>query len=312
MRKYLILLVLIIAIFLLLICLPKDFSAQEEAFFNIQKGEGSKDIAINLKEQGLIRWALPFRIYVLVRGISGDLQAGVYQVSSAMNIPQMAGKFVRGEVAQETITIIEGWNLRDIAWYFENKGMFQAEELFEMNGGWTGNLEGYLFPDTYQVNRGESLEEIIARFQDNFEQKLAPYLNEISQAGKTLAEIIIMASLIEKEVQTKADKEIVSGILWKRLRAGIPLQVDATITYITGEKNIKVSQEDTQIDSPYNTYLYYGLPAGPICNPGLDSIEAALNPVDSSYWYYLSTLEGETIFSKTLEEHNIAKAKYLE
>jgi len=312
MKRYLILLVLIVAMLLLLICLPKDFSAQEETFFSIQKGKGSKDIAINLKEQGLIRWVLPFRIYVLVRGISSDLQAGVYQVSSAMNIPQMAGKFVRGEVAQEKITITEGWNLRDIAWYFEQKGMFQAEELFELNGGWAGNLEGYLFPDTYQVNRGESLEEIVVRFQDNFEQKLAPYLSEISQAGKTLAEIIIMASLIEKEVQTKEDKEIVAGILWKRLRASIPLQVDATITYITGEKSIKVSKEDTQIDSPYNTYLYYGLPAGPICNPGLESIETALNPVGSSYWYYLSTPEGETIFSKTLEEHNIAKAKYLE
>jgi len=104
---------------------------------------------------------------------------------------------------------------------------------------------------------------------------------------------------------------LVSGILWERLKNKIPLQVDATITYITGKNDIKVSVEETKIDSPYNTYKYLGLPKGPICNPGLESILAAIYPKKSEYWYYLSTPEGETIFSKTLEEHNIAKAKYL-
>jgi len=104
---------------------------------------------------------------------------------------------------------------------------------------------------------------------------------------------------------------LVSGILWKRLENNMPLQVDATISYITGKKTTKISKEETQIDSPYNTYKYLGLPLGPICNPGLESIKAALYPEISQYWYYLSTPEGETIFSKTLEEHNVAKAKYL-
>jgi len=120
-----------------------------------------------------------------------------------------------------------------------------------------------------------------------------------------------MASLIEKEVKTKEDKEVVSGILWKRLKNNIPLQVDATITYLTGKKTTKIPLEDLQIDSLYNTYKYKGLPLGPICNPGLDSIKTAIYPKNSEYWYYLSTPEGATIFSKNLEEHNIAKAKYL-
>ena len=120
-----------------------------------------------------------------------------------------------------------------------------------------------------------------------------------------------MASLIEKEVKTPEDKKIVSGILWKRLENSIPLQVDATISYITGKKGDSVSIEETKIDSPYNTYKYKGLPLGPISNPGLESIIASIYPENSDYWYYLSTPEGKTIFSKTLEEHNIAKAKYL-
>lgn len=120
-----------------------------------------------------------------------------------------------------------------------------------------------------------------------------------------------MASLVEKEVKTLEDKKLVSGVLWKRLENGMPLQVDATISYITGKKNAKILIADTQIDSPYNTYKYRGLPLGPISNPGLDSIVAALYPQESSYWYYLSTPEGQTIFSRTLDEHNQARAKYL-
>ena len=104
---------------------------------------------------------------------------------------------------------------------------------------------------------------------------------------------------------------MVSGILWKRLENGIPLQVDATISYITGKKTTEISKEETEIDSPYNTYKYKGLPLGPICNPGLESILASIYPEDSEYLYYLSTPTGETIFSKTLQEHNLAKAKYL-
>ena len=120
-----------------------------------------------------------------------------------------------------------------------------------------------------------------------------------------------MASLIEKEVIGKEDKEIVSGILWKRLKIGMPLQIDATIVYITGKKTTEISREETKIDSPYNTYRYLGLPPGPICNPGLESIITAVYPKISDNWYYLSSPEGETYFSKNLEEHNIKKVRYL-
>lgn len=305
MKKYLILLILIIGIFIWWqIYLPKAFDLKE-IMFRIEKGEGSKEIASNLQESGLIRWGPVFRTYVLITGASNKLQAGTYLLSPSMNLPVITQRFATGDIAKEKITIIEGWNLRDIGFYFENKGMFQVEELWELVGFPLDpkSQEGYLFPDTYEVNLGDPLEKIVDKMLENFDKKTANL--EITH------EIIIMASLLEREVKTKEDKKLVAGVLWKRLRAGIPLQVDATINYFTGERNVKISKNDTQIDSPYNTYLYYGLPAGPISNPGLESIEAAVHPQDNQYWYYLSTPEGETIFSKTLEEHNIAKARYL-
>ena len=174
------------------------------------------------------------------------------------------------------------------------------------------SLEGYLFPDTYEVKKGAGSEDIIKKILNNFDKKLNSDLRtEIKNQGKSIFEIITIASLIEKEVRTFEDKKLVSGVLWKRLESNMPLQVDATIAYITEKKTTKVLKTDTQIDSLYNAYKYSGLPLGPICNPGIESIKAAIYPENSEYWYYLSTPEGETIFSRTLEEHNIAKAKYL-
>ncbi|RLC35298.1 MAG: endolytic transglycosylase MltG [Candidatus Nealsonbacteria bacterium] len=298
MKKYLIV-VLILVFSVGIIFLPRNPNSAEEIIFRIEKGQGSKEIAADLQKEGLIWWSSIFRAYVLASGKSRGLQAGTYLLSPSMNIPKIAEKITSGDIAKEKITIIEGWNLKDIGFYFENKGMFQAEELYDEKK----EIEGYFFPDTYEIRVGESLDEIIQRAVDNFNVKTAGL--------EVTPEVVTMASLIEKEVRNPEDKQLVSGILWKRLRAGIPLQVDATLTYITGKKTTNITKEDTQIDSPYNTYKYYGLPPGPICNPGLESIKAALYPKDSQFWYYLSTPDGETIFSKTLDEHNIAKAKHL-
>jgi UPF0755 protein len=337
MKKYLFLIIFLVISILIIflyqgIYLPENASSKSEVVFSIKKGEGTKEIAVNLEKQRLIKMATLFRIYTLFKGNSGKLQAGDYFLSSSMTIPEMAAKFASGDVIKENITIIEGWNLRDIGSYFENQGISPSEELFKLTGSPLGDyskdffrefdflkdkpknvsLEGYLFPDTYEINRGISLEEIIRKILQNFDKKLTLDLRqEITAQKKSIFEIVNMASLIEKEVRTFEDKKIVSGILWKRLENNIPLQVDATISYITGKKASNISIEETKIDSPYNTYKYKGLPLGPICNPSLESIMAALYPESSNYWYYLSTPEGETIFSKILEEHNIAKEKYL-
>ena len=309
MNKFLLkgLISLVVIIFLWLMFVPTDPFSKEEVLFELEKGQGSRDIAYNLQEQELVTWSSIFRIYVLTVGVSGNLQAGTYSLSPSMNIPQIAEKFVNGDIVKEKITIIEGWTLKDIGFYFEYNGMYQAEELYDE----MPELEGYLFPDTYWIRKGASLEEIIEMMQNNFNKKLEPLMESINEKGLDLEDVITMASLIEKEVQTKEDKEIVSGIFWKRIKYGYPLQSCASIAYIKGISQWRYSYEDTRIKSPYNTYLNYGLPLGPISNPGLDSILAAINPKDSPYLYYLSTPEGETIYSRTLDEHNAATVKYL-
>jgi len=327
------------------IYLCRDASGTEQVFL-IKKGDSIEKVAYNLKDQGFIKDKNFFFLYVFLQGDLKEIKAGEYNISSSQSISEIADKFIKGDVVKEKITIIEGWDIRNIAWYFENKGMFQAEEIFEIIGfplvdysktkdlplpkdfseefsflkdkPKNLGLEGYLFPDTYEIGKqglidnNEFIEEIIKKTLRNFDQKIDFDLREeIKKQDKTIFEIITMASLLEKEVRSINDKKIVSGILWKRLKNKVALQVDATITYITGKKESNGFKQDVKIDSPYNTYKYRGLPLGPICNPGLDSILASVYPEDSDFWYYLSTPEGETIFSKTLEEHNIARAKYL-
>jgi len=320
--------------------LPREPSSNKTIIFAVQKGEGDEEISANLEKEGIIKNRYFFQMYVLTQGKTTKLQAGKYELSPRMNIPEIVNKFVLGDVLKEKITIIEGWNLRDIGWYFENKGMFMTEEFFEIAGfpliDYSKNtdlpfpkdysqqfefladkpknvgLEGYLFPDTYEISAQDDIEKIIKRILANFDKKLTPDLKkEIIAQKKTIFEIITMASLLEKEVKTLEDKKIVSGIFWKRIKSSKPLQSCATINYITGKNDRGALLEDIEIDSPYNTYKYYGLPLGPISNPGLDSILAAIYPTETNYLYYLSTPDGKTIFSKTFKEHSAAQSKYL-
>lgn len=278
---------------------PMEPGSDETIMFLVKKGEGAEEISINLKEQGLIRYSSFFRIYALIDGKAEELKAGEYELSPSMNVLEIVNKLASGDRIRKIITIIEGWTVKDIANYLGVEGL-------------DSDLEGYLFPDTYEISPEDGIEEIIDKMLANFDKKLPlELMEEIASQEKTIHEMVIMASLIEKEVRTFEDRKIVSGILWKRMKVGMPLQVDATITYITGRKSTEILKEELEIDSPYNTYKYKGLPSGPICNPGMDSILAAIYPEDSGYWFYLSTPEGETIFSKTLKEHSEARAKYL-
>ncbi len=173
-------------------------------------------------------------------------------------------------------------------------------------------LEGYFFPDTYRIYKGAIYENLLKKALNNFWNKVEPLMPEIKKQDKELADIIIMASLIEKEVSQIKDKKIVAGILYKRINIGMRLELDSTINYITGKNDPQASYFDLEKDSPYNTYKYYGLPPGPISCPGLSSIEAAIYPQDSPYLFYLNRQDnGKTIFSKTYAEHLKNKNKYL-
>ena len=263
---------------------PKDLNDIEFKVFSIEKGWGAKEIARNLEEQGLIKNDLLFRIYVMAKGISSDLQAGDYFLSSSMNIPEISQKIASGDVYKIKVTIPEGFNLEQIDSRLAESGLIQEGEILAIA------QEGFMFPDTYYFSLRMTPEEINKIFLDNFNEKINSELKEeISRQNKTLSEIITMASLIEREVRTIEDKKLMAGILWKRLATGMFLQVDA---------------------API-TYQEKGLPDRPICNPGLDSILAAVYPESSEYWFYLSAPDGQTIFSKTLAEHEFNIEKYL-
>ena len=306
---------------------PKNINNSEQILFEIEQGQSFFLISENLEKNELIKNKYFFQIYAVLTAKYKNLKAGFYYLSPSMNIFEITKKLSQGKNLQIKITIPEGFTIKQIEERLisklktqnskpqlktENLKSFKDEFTFlkEIPDGAT--LEGFLFPDTYFFEPNIKQEEIINIFLKNFDKKINQELRqEIKNQGKTIFDIITMASLLEKEVKTIQDKKMVSGILWKRLEYSIPLQVDATIIYITEKKTTKISKQETQIDSPYNTYKYLGLPFGPICNPGIESIEAAIYPEQSNFWYYLSTPDGETIFSQTLEAHNLAKQKYL-
>lgn len=295
----------------------------------VAPGLGSRKIAELLKTEGIIRSRWAFIIYLTLKGRASDLKPGKYTFFKTP-INEIVRDLVLGGLQETAITIPEGWLAKDIAELLEREGIVNKEIFlqtvntqhtalnqfekfnFLMDKPTAMSLEGYLFPDTYRIFKNSSAEDIIVKMLDNFGKKVGEELRQdIERQKKTLFEIITMASLIEKEVRTEEDRAIVSGILWKRLSIGMALQVDATITYITGKKTTNISREETQINSPYNTYRNPGLPPGPISNPGLSAIRAAIYPKESPYFYYLSRPDGQTIFSRTLDEHNSAKTKYL-
>ncbi len=328
-----VLFLLFLIIFVLNLIFSPKGSEMETKIFTIEKGQTAKQIAANLEQEGLIKDRYAFFLYAVLSNKHGKMQAGEYLLSPQMSTSHIITLITSGETKKEKLTIIEGWDLRDIASYLENKGLGTKEDFYAITGKPAGenesptvasydflgdkpinlSLEGYLFPDTYYIDKSDTMKSIVDKMLKNFDDKLTDDIkNEIKKQDKSVFEIITMASIIEKEVRTMEDKKIISGILWKRLKNNtMRLQVDATILYAEDKVGLKIYTKDTQINSPYNTYRVDGLPLGPICSPGMDSILAAIYPTETKYWYYLSANDGTTIFSKTLEEHNTNKARYL-
>lgn len=248
--------------------------------------------------------------------------------------------------AEIRITIIPGWNLRQVAEDWVKKGIIKTpEELYTILGtpaydysahkkqapilamaAVTDTLqypllqtraanvsyEGYLFPDTYQVYADAKAEDVLKKIFDNLEEKITPEMRaEMKKQNKSFFEILTMASLLEKEANTTEDMAIVADIFWRRLKQNWALQSCASVNYITGKSLPAVSNQDKAMDSFYNTYKYPGLPLGPISNPGLSAIKAALYPTPNNYWYFLSDEEGKMHYARTLEEHNFNKVEYL-
>jgi len=333
---------LFIFLFTAYLVLSAPFGFPKEKVFEVRKGETLAEVARDLDKEKIIRSSTAFNL--LVRFFYGDqnIKAGLYYFERPLGLIEIANRLATGknDLGLNAIIIREGQNLRDIGFIFENKGIFQAEEIWEIAGfpavdyeiakdlsplkdfsshfsalsdkpSYVG-LEGYLFPDTYFFPPSVSPEQVIRAMLENFENKLTLELRQtINNLGKSIFEVITIASIIEREASDPEDRKIISGILWKRAEAGMALQADATLNYLTGKKSSELTAEDLAIDSPYNTYKYSGLPLGPIANPGLDSIRAAIYPENSPYWYYLHDRDGQPHYAKTFEEHKENKLKFL-
>jgi len=294
----------------------------------VAKGEGVRQIASNLKAQDLIRSPFWFEAYVWLEHTQNKLQAGEYYISQGSSTAEVASAFFEGKIFENSVwvTIPEGFTLHEIETRLKEGGLVAGENLssqkiesfsgnyeFLKNMPQKANLEGFLFPDTYKFDKEVAQREILQKMLDNFESQVTEKMRfDIASQGRTLFEIVTMASIIEKEVKTPSDRRMVSGIFWQRLKNSYPLQSDATLSYIFGDKIAMHTFEQTKIDSPYNTYRYIGLPPGPINNPGLDAIEAAIYPQKSDYYFFITKPDtGEAVFAKTLQEQNANVVKYL-
>jgi len=333
MKIFKTLIFILIAIFLVLIfsynrSINRSNNSGTEQKFTIESGQGLGSIAKNLKEEKIIHSKTYFKVYSVLSGRQGSFRSGEYNLSSKMNIKEIVAELTKPVFLkpEEKITFIEGWNIKNyneaiLKSNLENKDDFlkQSEKNYSDEFSFlrdkpkSKSLEGYLFPDTYRFYTDIKSEEIIRKMLSNFDKKLTDKMRvDISAQNKTIYEIVTMASVIEKEVRSADDMKIVSGIFWDRIKNGQALESCATLAYILGVNKAQYSYEDTRIDSPYNTYINRGLPAGPIANPGLKALEAAIYPKYTGYNYFLTATEtGETVFSKTYQEHLNNKNKYI-
>lgn len=306
---------------------PKDNA--EEIVFTISEGASAAEISRNLRELNLIPSRLAFRFYARLTSTERGFQPGEFTLQKGMSYAAIVSVLTKTSSNEVTITIPEGWTMKQIAEkldtaFWPGAGQTWLDTLDDKDWSQTfsfladagtqnfASLQGYLFPDTYRVSRQNFPNDLTYKFLTNFGEKLSPGLRvEIFQQGKTIHEIITLASIVEREVASDEERAMVADIFQRRLAAGMALQADSTVNYLTEKNNPSISYSDREIDSPYNTYRYRGLPPGPICNPGLSAIKAVIFPQANDYWYFLTDAEGNTYYAETNDEQNENKARYL-
>jgi UPF0755 protein len=303
--------------------------AGQEVEITIPPGTGSSGIAQLLEQNGLIRDSLVFKLYLRYRGEGHRFQAGVYLFKPGTELDDIIAKLNRGEtVKEETIrfTIPEGYTVVQMADKLEELG-FASRDVFlsiARNEGeivppepWSipngavlkERLEGYLFPDTYELRKGSTEKDMITRMLEESKRKLSTlpsdWPEKLKESGLTMHELLTVASLIEREVIVDEERPLVAGVIYRRLKLDMPLQIDATVQYALDKPKERLYHVDLQVESPYNTYLHRGLPPGPIASPGLESIRAALYPQETNYLFYVTKKDGTHthLFAETFEEH---------
>jgi len=309
---------------------PLDASSETMISFEIKQGQSVKEIGENLEEADLITGSDFLKIYLWQKGLGSKLKAGNYELSPSMTIAEMVEVFIGGEGGLKSnevkLSVIEGASNGEILEILKKEQVIDEGASFDdfyidvakydflADKPEDTDLQGYLFPDTYNFFKDSELKDTTAKMLENFGKKFTVEMREdVENQGKSVYEILILSSIIEKEAGNKEEMPIIASVFYNRLSIGQPLQSDATVNYVTKAGRAMPTNEDLATDSPYNTYKYSGLPPTPICNPGIEAIRAAIYPDDTDYFYFLTTQDEEqtTYFSKTYEEHLRNKAMYL-
>lgn len=294
---------ILLLIFVFALSAPKHFP--EESLITVKDGTGLYTLSLELHEAKVIRSPFWFRTFAIILGGERNMKAGQYYLENPESSLTIAWRIFHGlhEIITARITVPEGFTVKKISALFDERFAFFDHQAFE-----TLAPEGYLFPDTYFIPITATATSTIRMMRDNFDLKLKPLTADIEKSKRTIEEIIKMASILEGEAKGREDMRIVSGILWKRLDNNIALQVDTSFAYINGKGTKDLTVDDLKIKSPYNSYLYRGLPPTPISNPGLESIKAALEPITTPYLYFLTGDDGSMYYSKSFDEH-VAKKR---
>lgn len=278
----------------------------------IPENKNAYEIGKVLKEEGIIKNVKWFLFWTNRYNVQKKLKSGIYEFKGRTPLKKVIEKLVKGEIALVKVTIPEGSNIYDIGNILEKTHLIKDKNEF-IEYAKKNNLEGFLFPDTYYFPYNISIEGICMKMWKNFKNIFEQiYDEEINEKNwENVKKIVTIASIIEKESGLSSEKRIIAGIIYKRLKKNMPLASCSTVEYALGYRKKRLTSSDLKIKSPYNTYIHKGLPPTPICNPGKDSLIAALNPIETDYMFFLSKGDGTNHFSKTYSEHLSAIREYL-
>lgn len=297
---------------------PGHSGAKDQVFF-IRPGLSFKEVARELEANNLIRHKKLFLFWAKFRGVDVKVKAGEYLLNPDLPPLRILSILKKGMVITHAVTIPEGYTARQIAELFEadkllDKTKFMAlafdPDLVKKYGLTGSSLEGYLYPDTYYFSKGLSAQAVMDTLVNRFLTEIEPYKAQIAQSGLTLTEVVTLASIVEKETGLGEERPLIAGVFLNRLKKGMRLESDPTTIYGIKDFNGNLTRNDLHQSTPYNTYVIYGLPPGPIANPGIEAIKAVLEPTASNYIFFVSKNNGSHYFSETLAEHNRAVNRY--
>lgn len=313
-------------LYIIVLLSPVRPGQEQSKTVTIPREASSATIGRILYAQGLVHSAPFFNFYVRINGVDDQLKAGSYTFNTPQSLPEIVEQLIKGPTDNRVFTIPEGFTLVQMADLLQRQGLVSRDDFLTAVAGGQfdypflkklpagpNRLEGYLFPDTYQVGSNTSAHEIINLMLSRFNEKLKEldYSSRANAAGLTVRQAVIIASMVEREAKVDRERPIIAGVILNRLRLGMPLQVDATVQYALNSQRAKLYYKDLEVESPYNTYRFVGLPPGPIACPGEASLLAAVQPVHTNYLYYVAKPDGTHAFATTLAEHNTNKRKYL-